>query len=228
MIKVSRTKIKKIKVGELADAATEMANAVCTATATFTGTQPFTLAAVLLLVTAYSGAKSEFSLGGLLQKPLYLSTKTALVNCMLSFATYVDKIAVGNLVILDLSTLPTTQDLRDYLAEIIAGATAGGIKYIAGFTGQMMVDCIPFGPGVDYLFILSEGSLLPSGVIISATGQITIPSGCTTTISVCATKSRKKNIFGLTPLVMYYGYYALVYGETVGLLSAPVQMTCGN
>lgn len=218
LIIISISLIKKFKVGDIADKALAMSAAIFGLPLVFTGVKPFTAAQILTLVNTYNSAKAAFKVGGKLAKPAYLAARLALLNCILAFAPYVDSIALGDEIIMNLSTLPNTKP-TDYAELISAGAKAKGIKAVIGIALQIIADCLPFGKGVGYCAILCEGAQLPVGVSIAANGQICVPVGTTTRIFVNVTQSRRKLFNNLKPGTTYYLYYVLMVGDVVGLIS---------
>ena len=225
-LKISRKKIKLFKVDEIGGKALAMSAAIFGLSLVFTGAKPHTAAEILALVTTYNSAKGEYKVGGLLMKPAYLAASAALLDCILDFAPYVDGIANGVEVTSDLSTLPNNKPV-DYAALIAAGGKATGVKGVIGLALQIVSDCIAFGTGVSYFVILSETLQLPDGFTISSSGQVCMPAGMTNRDFVNVTKNKKKRFSNLTPNTQYYLYYVLVYGETVGLMSAPVTVGSG-
>ena len=228
MVKISKPKIKATKVGELANMATLMSAAIFGNLIVFFGSKPFTTVEILAFITEYNSRKSDFEVGGLLQKPAYMAAKKALINCILSFGEYVDTIALGDLVILALSTLPTDEDTVDIKALIAAGSKAEDVKAKQGITGQMKTTCKAFGKGVSYLLVISEGGPLPAGVTISSKGLLKIPGGTTNSIYVDTTKGKNKILYGLTPGVLYHICYVLICDDTVGIFGDEVIGSCGN
>lgn len=218
ILMISILLIKKFKVGEIADKALAMSAAIFGLPLVFTGVKPFTEAQILTLVNTYNSAKAAFKVGGKLAKPAYLAAKLALLNCILAFVPYVNDIALGDEIILDLSTLPNNKP-TDYAALISAGAKAKGISAVIGMALQIIADCLPFGTGVGYCAILSEEVQLPIGFTMAANGQVCIPEVITHRIFVNVTQSRRKLFNNLKPGTTYYLYYVLMVGDTVGLLS---------
>ncbi len=147
---------------------------------------------------------------------------------LLAFGEYVNELAKGDLEILHLSTLPTTEDLVDYLAELIAGQMATRIKGTQGYRGQLLIECDYFAKDAEYIMILSEDIPLPSNVTFDHAGTLVIPGININTIIISIDGARKKSITGLTPGKLYYIHYALKYGKYVGLISAGVEASCGH
>jgi len=225
-LKVSRQKIKKFKVDEIGGKALAMSAAIFGLVLVFIGAKPYTAAEISALVATYNEAKADYAVGGLLFKPAFLAAKLALLNCILAFAPYVDGIALGNEVTSDLSTLPNNKPV-DYAALIAAGAKASGITGVIGLSLQIVTDCTAFGAGVGYFAILSEGVPLDSGAIVGSNGQLYIPEDVTNAIYVNFIQGRKKYFNNLKPSTTYYLYYVLMYGETVGTISAGVPVGSG-
>ncbi len=228
MVKISAPKIKKTKVGELANMATLMSAALFGNLLVFFGLMPFTAAEVLILIDDYIAKKAAYKVGGLLQKPAYRASKKALVNCIVSFGIYVDTIALGDLVILALSTLPTDEDTVDIAALIAAGAKAENVAAKQGITGQIVTTCKSFGKGVNYLMVISEGAPLDPRVTISSTGLLKIPDGLINAVYVDTSRGRNKRLNGLTPGILYHISYVLIYDNTVGVFGDEKIASCGN
>ena len=225
-IKVSKTKIRKFKVGDMVDKASAMSSAIFGLVLVFTGTKPFTAAQILTLTGLYTSTKATFKTGGLLAKPAFVAAHLALLNCMLDFADYVDSIAVGSLVIITQSTLPDNVPVN-YAELIIAGANPTGVVAKIGLALQLVTDCIPLGKGVGYTAILSEGMPLMAGFSIDSNGQIHIPAGMTNRVFINSTATRKKLFNGLLPSTTYYLYYIQMVGDVVSQMSAAVPVASG-
>jgi hypothetical protein len=228
VVKISASKIKRTKVGELANMATLMSAALFGNLLVFFGLMPFTAAQVLALINDYIAKKAAYEVGGLLQKPAYTAAKKAIINCILAFGIYVDSIALGNLVILGLSTLPTDEDTIDIAALIAAGAKAENVSVKQGITGQIVSTCKSFGKGVNYLVVISEGAPLDPRVTVSSTGLLKIPSGLLNTVYVDTSRGRNKRLNGLTQGALYYISYVLIYDDTVGVFGDEKIASCGN
>ncbi len=228
MIKISLTGIKNIKVGDLANILSLMGAAIFGNPTVFTGTQPYTLLQIKALLETFHTDQLAFYTGGLLQRTAYFASRDAIFTCLLAYAPYVDGIAKGNLEILHLSTLPTTEDLIDYIALLQNGAIAEEIKATPGFQGQLLTSCKYFGPNANYLVIVSEDVPLPENVKISSSGQVVLPLGAMNNIIVMVSDERNKSIVGLTPRKLYFTHYVLNYGKYFGHISNGEKGTCGN
>lgn len=194
----------------------------------FIGTQPMTPAALQTLVTNFDGTQSTAKQGGKLAKPPYVAATKALKNGLALYAPYVSKIANGDVDVLALTPLPTTEK-KDFSSLILAGALAEGMFSKKGMIGQFFVDCISFGPKVGYFAVICEGGVLPAGVTLSRSGQLKIPAGCTMNIFTSSTSTKKKKFSNLTPGVSYFVYYVLTYGaDTVGFIGTPLEVICSN
>jgi hypothetical protein len=194
----------------------------------FTGVQPLTPTELQTLITNFSNAKSAASSGGKLAKPAYNTATKALKDGLVLYGPYIDGIAKGDVVILALTPLPTTER-KDFASLILAGALAAGMFSKKGMTGQFFVDCTSYGPKVGYFAIICEGGVLPAGVTLSRTGQLKIPAGCTMNIFTSSTSYKRKKFSNLTPGVSYYVYYVLTYGaDTVGFMGTPLEVICSN
>ena len=228
IIKISIKKIKRIAAGKLADAANLMILSISGNTTVFYGVQPHTPPQIKILIGTFSDAKAFYKLNGLSGKLDYINAKTALINAMLDFVPYVNRIAKGNKKILAASTLPTTEDLKEIEKLIKEGAVADGITGIGGKTGQLITDCNPFGDGVNYIAVLSEGCPLVDGFSINSSGQIIYPKGMTNRVFIDITNSRKKIFDGLIRFETYYVYYILIFGDVVSQISEGKNVSCGS
>ncbi len=228
MIKISFTKIRGIHVNDLLKVLNLMSAAIFGNPTTFKGVLPKTAVQLKTLADTFLDAQLAYLTGGLNQKAAYLAAWAAITDVLLEFAEYVNILAKGDLEILHLSTLPTTEDLVDYLAEIVAGQMATGITGTQGYRGQLLIECDYFAKDADYVMILSEDTPLSSNVIIDHSGVLTIPGSNLNTITITIDGARKKSIVGLTPGKLYFIYYALKYGKYVGLLSTGVEASCGH
>jgi len=228
IIRVSIRKIKRTSAATLSAKARLMILAITSLTKVFKGTQPLTKTQILALIKAFDEAKALYKLTGLLGKSDYLQAKGDLINSMLAFAPYVDAIANGDKEILAMSTLPTTEILIDIAKLIRAGATAIDITLTLGLARQLIADCTPFGDGVHYIAILSEGFPLADGFYINSSGQIVYPEVSTNRVFIDITWGRKKTFTGLNPLKYYYVYYILVFGDVVGKISKGVSESSGS
>ena len=228
MLKISLTLIRKFLVSEIADKALKMSAAIFGLTLVFTGTKPYTALQITGLVNAFNSSKANYKVGGLLFKPAYLAARLALLNCILSFGPYVDSIAMGDEIISNLSTLPNNKPI-DYAALILGGLKATFITGVKGLIPlQLITDCKAVGIGVGYFAILSEGVPLVAGFTISSNGQVCIPEGMTNRVFVNVTQAKKKIFNNLLPNMQYYLTYVLIYGDTVGLKSDQVPVSCGG
>ena len=228
VIKISFTLIRAIKVADLYNVLKLMSAAIFGNPNTFKGVQPFTADELKTLGVTFTEAQSAFLMGGLNQKQAYMTAWEAITNALISFGGYVNGIAKGDLEILHLSTLPTTEETIDYLAELKAGQHAVGIKGTPGFRGQLLLECGYFAPNAEYIMILSAETPLADNVKIDHAGNLSIPGGNVNDIIIAMDESRKKNIVGLTPGKNYYTHFALKYGKYVGLLSTGVEVSCGH
>ena len=226
MIKVSVTKIRNTPVGKLAAMGDELK--VSITGSIFIDPQPMLPAALQTLITNFTTTKANFKSGGYLVKPPYTEATKALINGLVEYAPYVSGIAKGDVTILALTPLPTTEKLN-YSALILGGAVATGMYAKKGMTGQFIVDCKSFGPKVGYFAVICEGGAMPAGVTLDRKGKLKIPAGCLMNIFTSSTTSKKKTFSDLIPGVTYYVYYVLTYGaDTVGFFGVPLQVICSN
>ena len=225
---ISFVLIRKFKVGEIAGKATVMNLAIFGNVLVFSGIIPFTEAEVAALITTYNSTKATYKVGGILQKEPYRLAKIALVNCILSIAGYVNKLADGNRIILELSTLPIDEP-NDLAAKIAAGATAEGTTATQGATtGLLITDSAAFGATVGYITVVSEDEPKPSDLIVNNVGQVIIPANLTHRIFVSGTNSRRKYFYGCIITKKYYVTTILVYGDVVGIMSTPIMFVCSK
>ncbi len=221
--RVSTRLIRRILQRDIAKRIRKMSDAITGDTGVFTGVQPFTAIAIAALVLAFVEAEAAYSVGGSLKRKAFLDSKTALYDCMLQFASYVDGVAKGNAVTLALSTLPLLSDEIDFAALIAAGGIAANITAKQGKPiRQIITNCDSFGLGVGYIVIVSEGMPLPAGFALTSDGTFTSLTGMRCTVNSFGV--RKKTINDLLPKTEYFVYYVLTYGRTVGLVSGGVSV----
>ncbi len=226
MITISVTKIRTIPLKSLAKMASDLIAAM--RGEIFTDPQPFTEAQLEALLATFMSTQSLASSGGKLARPPYIAATNSLINALVMYAPYIDKIAKGDVIVLALTPLPTTEK-KDYISLILDGALVEGMISKKGMKGQFIVDCTTFGPKVGYFAIISEGGVMPAGVTLSRTGQLKIPAGCTTNIFTSTTSFKRKKFSNLTPGVTYFVYYVLTYGaDTVGFVGTPLEVICSN
>jgi len=225
---ISLRLIKAFLMSEISAKALAMSAAIFGLPLVFTGTKPYTALQITGLVNTFNTAKANYKVGGLLFKPAYLAAKLALLNCILAFGPYVDSIALGDETISDMSTLPNNKPI-DYVALILAGLKATFITGTKGvISGQLVTNCKSIASGVGYFAILSEGAQLMAGFTITSNGQVCIPEGMTNRVFINVTASRRKIFNNLLPNTQYYLTYVLICGDTVGLMSDPVPVSCGG
>ena len=228
VIKISFTLIRAIKVGDLYNVLKLMSAAIFGNPSVFKGDLPMTTADLKTLGVTFADAQSAYLMGGLNQKKAYMAAWEAITDALISFGGYVNVLAKGDLEILHLSTLPTTEDKIDYLAELKAGRQAQGIKGTQGYRGQLLLECGYFAPNAEYIMILSENAPLADNVKIDHAGNLSIPGGNVNGIIIAMDDSRKQDITDLIPGKNYYVHVALKYGKYVGLLSNGVEVSCGH
>lgn len=220
---ISTRLIRRILLRDIAARTRAMSNALYGDPSTFKGILPATAAAIEAIVVAFLSAQATAKVGGSVKKMAFVDAKKAIYALVLEFAPYVDGIAKGDLVILNLSTLPTTADEVDIAAAIAAGGVAANIKVKQGkLPREVAINCDSFGLGVGYLVILSEGMPLQAGFSVNNQGQITNPAG--NRIFINFLKDRKKTITDLLPKTEYFAYYVLTYGNVVGVISVGVSV----
>ena len=221
--RVSTRLIRRILQRDIAKRIQKMSDAITGDTAVFSGAQPFTAAAILVLVTAFLGAQAAYSVGGSMKRKAFLDAKEALYACMLEFAGYVDGVAKGNAVILALCTLPLLSDEINFAALIAAGGIAKNVTALQGRAVRTIItNCDSFGQGLGYTVIVSEGMPLPDGFALTSDGTFISPAGMRCFVNSFG--ARKKSMTNLLPKTEYFVYYVLTYGKTVGKLSAGVSI----
>ena len=224
VIKISIKKIKRINASKLGDAALIMVMAISGNTLVFKGDQPLTPKQIKALIKTFTNAKTFYKLNGITGKMAYLNAMTALINGMLAFVPYVNNIAKGDKRILAASTLPTTEVAKDVAKMFKEGLTASGITGLIDKNGRLETDCDPFGDGVNYIVVLSEGIPLPINFCINSRGQIEQTSGILNRIFIDITSSRKKVFTGLSILKSYFIYYIMVFGDKVSFISKCIEV----
>ena len=216
---VSTRLIRRILQRDIAKRAQKMINAISGNTAVFNGTQPSTPVIIAALILAFTNAEGEYEVGGILKRDGFLKARKALYAGVLSFAPYVNKIADGDNVILELSTLPLLSDELDLATLIANGALAANVKAIqSNASRQIVTNCDAFGPKAGYTVIVTEAVPLPTGYGLTSDGTFVSPDNIK--CSVNSLGPRKKTFSDLLPQTQYFVYYALNYGTTVGLLTA--------
>lgn len=220
---ISTRLIRRILLRDIAARTRTMSNAIFEDPTTFTGTIPTTAAAIETIVVAFLTTQATAKVGGSVKKMAFVAAKKAIYSLVLEFAPYIDGIAKGDLVLLNLSTLPTTADEVDIEALITAGGVAANIKVKQGsLPREIVCNCDSFGRGVGYLVILSEGMPLQAGFSVNNQGQITNPAG--NRIFINFLKDRKKTFTDLLPKTEYFVYYVLTYGNVVGIISVGISV----
>ena len=216
--KVSLGKIKKIAQYEIAEKAQAMSEAIFGAPLTFKAPFPFTAVAFALLISTYLSTQAAYQLGGKLKRSAFLAAKNALYGGVLAFAPYVNGIALGDIEILKLSTLPLLTAGIDYAALIAAGATVQHIIAIQGkVQRQITTTCPSFGEKIGYTVIVSEGVPLPPGFQLTPDGSFFAPTGIKCIVNWFG--NRNKVFSNLLPKTEYYVYYVLSCQNVIGVLS---------
>ncbi len=226
-LKISFVLIRSTKVGDIAGVTTVMTLAIFDNTLVFTGTKPFTQIEIDLIISTYNAKKAAYKLGGTLQREPYRLAKIAIYDCVKQFGGYVNELADGNRIILELSTLPIDEP-SDTLAKILAGATANLVTGTQGSTLQLITDCAAFGKDVGYITIVSEDEPTPIDLLVAANGQVTLPLALTYRVFISGTLARRKIYNGLVLGKKYFITTLLVYGDLVGARSTPVLFVCSK
>jgi hypothetical protein len=224
IIKISIKKIKRINASKLCDSALLMIMSISGNTLVFKGDQPFTLLEIKALIKTFTNKKMEYKLNGLGRKLAYVNAMNALIDAMVAFAPYVNKIAKGNKKILAASTLPTTEVVKEVAKMFREGHVASGIKGKLDMNGKLVTDCTPFGDGVDYIVVVSEGSPLPNDFCINNSRQIVYCGGIANRVFIDITSSRKKTFTGLSRNKSYFIYYIMVFGDKVSNISKCIEV----
>ena len=181
-----------------------------------------------LIITTFNTARGIYKQGGLGSKKDYDDAYTAIIDCLVSFAPYVDEIADGDKITLALSKLPFTKGPNQTGVKIKNGEVPTFLEYTVGLIGRASVKCAVFGTGAKYFAVISQG-LLPVGTVMSLDGQMLFPDGTTMPAHfININGKRDKVIVGMTPRVTYYLYYFVSYGGVVSGLSLPLEIVCGG
>ena len=226
--KVSTTGIRTIEVEKLGGVAHDVQQSLFVINlSTFKGTKPTTEEAMGEIIVAFNDARTIYKQGGTGSKKDYDDAYEAIIDCLISFAPYVDEIADGDKTILTLSNLPFTKGPNQTGVKISNGAVPELLTYTVGLVGRANVSCGYFGPGAKYFAVISQG-LLPAGTAMSLDGQILFPDGTTMPAHFMNVNGkRNKVIVGMTPKLDYYLYYVVSYGGVVSGLSLPLLIVCG-
>ena len=220
--------IRKFKVGEIAGKASVMNLAIFGNVLVFSGAKPFTETEVEALIATFISTQRAHKLGGTLQREPYRLAKLALIDCIIKFAGYVNELADGNRIILELSTLPIDEP-NDLGEKIAAGATAELTSATQGATtGLLITDSAAFGKGVEYITIVSEDEPIPSTLTVNNVAQVILPANLTHRIFVSGKNARKKYFYGCIITKKYYITTILVYGDVVGIMSTPIIFVCSK
>lgn len=229
-LRVSTTGIKEIKPNELGQAANDLVQSLYVKNVSiFDEPKPITQLLFQGQIDAFIHEHLTYKQGGLSDKKDYETSHTLLQNTVLSFASYVDKKAVGDETILKLSTLPYTGAVNNAKALILGGAVATGVKGTPGTLGVLETICNPFEKDVHFFVILSEGSPLPEGTKITENAQLTFPVGAIVPpLIINFNGKRIKTFINLTPKTDYYITYVMLFGGAVSGLSIATKQTCGS
>ena len=220
---ISKKLIKKIALRDLRRRVKKMGDAINGNTDVFTGIQPHDEAAIAAMLLTFSDSQGAYAVGGLLKRNDFFKAKKALYNCLFSFIPYVNKLANGDKVILDLSTLPLLSEEDDYAQLIADGAIAKKITARQGENArEIITNCASFGLEVGYMVIISEGMPLPEGFSVGNDGTIKMPSG--TACIVNCLGGRTKVFYDLLPKTEYFVYYVLTYSALAGVISKGVSV----
>lgn len=229
--KVSISLIKKIPLDELGGVAEEVRQGIFILNPNkFPGTRPISYDSMGSLITDFTDARSAFKQGGTSAKKPYEDAIPPLVNCLLSFAPYVNEIADGNETILKLSNLPYTGMGEDVAKLIRDGGVATKLAGVAGtIMGELKTTCTAFGRDVFFIAFAALGAPFPKGTTMNLDGQIIFPAGAQMPpFAMNANGKRDKMFTDLTPGVTYYIYYVMIFGGAVSALSNPLKISCGS
>ena len=220
---ISKKLIKKIALRDLSRRVKKMGDAINGNTDVFTGIQPYNETAITSMLLSFSESQAAYAVGGLLKRNDFFKAKKALYSCLFSFIPYVNKLANGDKVILDLSTLPLLSEEDDYAQLIADGAIA---KKITGKQGknprEIITNCASFGLEVGYMVIISEGMPLPEGFYVGNDGTIKTPFGARFIVNCLG--GRTKTFYDLLPKTEYFIYYVLTYSALAGIISKGVSV----
>ena len=204
--KVSIYLIKKIPLDELGGVAEDVRQGIFILNPNkFPGTRPISYDSMGSLITDFTDARAAFKQGGTSAKKPYEDAIPPLVNCLLSFAPYVNDIADGNETILKLSNLPYTGMGEDVAKLIREGSVATELAGLAGATGVLKTTCAAFGRDVFFIAFAVLGAPLPKGTTMNLDGPINFPSGEQMSPFAMNVNGKKDKTFtNLTPGVTYY------------------------
>lgn len=195
--------------------------------ATVFATPPILQADLQTLIDTYNTARAAYENGGTAQKGPYLAAKTALNGGLDQLAEYVDSVALGDGNIIMLSGfVPTKSTTSD--APVPVQLT--DVRVSRGSTGEVMVECEKLDGASNYACIMTEGTPLPSGVVLNAKGQLVflvgdVPGAAASSV-IDFNPTRRKLFIGLTPGSLYYFVMFASNASGVGPLSASVSIMC--
>jgi len=228
--RVSISLIKDTKVTEIEGFALGVREAIFILNPNvFKGIPPTTYDAMGDIITTFTEKRAIYKQGGTAALKPYTDALKALMDCLLSFAPYVNKIANGDEDNLKLSKLPYTGAVNKSGKKISEGAVAKGVLGQARNTGILTTTCSPFGENVEFIAIAVQGKPLPIGTKMSLDGQILLPVGEDAVPYVLNINGKRDKTFvELIPGVIYYVYYVMICGGFVSALSEPKKLSCGG
>jgi hypothetical protein len=188
---------------------------------------PLMLTAFQLLIDDYVNKLSAYENGGSAQKGAYLAALEALMNALDSLSAYVNTVADGDANIITTAGFVPTKGTS---STAPAPAQLLNINLNRGATGELMAECEKQNYVDAYICIMTKDNTLPTDIIISAAGQMsigpsTIPGGPSAG-TIDFTKTRRKKFIGLTPGSRYYFVFFGINASGVGTLSDPVSIVC--
>ena len=191
-----------------------------------------------VLQATFSALVSDYGIKLIAYKSRTLSkaefdlSKAALLNALNMLAPYVDIIALGDPVIINLAGFDATKGSN---SATNAPVQPTGITFAKGITAQFETDCKIDANAESYGAVLVPDNALPANVGMNGLGQLVIIDGSgATTTSVASVpvitlkgiidfnKSRKKTFSNLQMGTTYFLYYWAMNAGGVSPLSDPV------
>ena len=226
IIKISITGIKAIHVNYLPFICGLMQLGIFENPDIFTGKPPNTFDEISKFISTYTAYHTAFTMGGINQKHDYEVAKTAIRDCMLNFAPYIDKIAKGDKSILALSSLPTTGNFNNSTGFILEGRVPKNVKGTPGNTGVIKTTCTVFGQRAFYFAILVADNPLEEGITTTPDGQLILPpSGVNYYLN--SNGKRNKTFANIPTNRFYWLYYVVISGGYVSGYSEGKRVSAG-
>ena len=226
IIKISITGIKAIHVNYLSFICGLMQLGIFENPDIFIDTPPNTFDEITQFISKYNSTHSDFTMGGINQKHDYEMARTAILDCMLNFAPYIDKIAKGDTTILSLTSLPTTGNSNDSTGFILEGKVPKNVAGTPGNTGVIKTTCTVYGKRAMYLAILVADNPLPEGITTSIDGQLMLPPNIAN-YYLSTNGKRNKTFVNIPTNRFYWLYYVVISGGYVSGYSVGKKVSAG-